>query len=154
MDGMEKQKGIDGMQERKRLDQIKKGNFAQDDLHTEREELILFYESLGAIRPILHIALVQFILFFQIVLVQNSQRGKELNQFYHQAAATTFAFSAVFISFFYGLQLVESVDPPACVVGSQPLRVLIRRVLAKYDTDDMLHSTGEYVRACANQASG
>ena len=92
----------------------------------ERDELILFFLSSwcnssyssycpGAIHPILHIILVQFILFFksswcnssyssccpgainpilQFVLVQNS---KELNQFCPQAAATTFAFSSVFI---------------------------------------------------------
>ena len=40
----------------------------------------------GAIHPIL-----------QIVLMQNSLRGEELNQFCPQAAATTFAFSSLFI---------------------------------------------------------
>ena len=37
------------------------------------------------------------ILFFQIVLMQNSWPGKEFNQFSPQTAVTTFAFSYVFI---------------------------------------------------------
>ena len=43
------------------------------------------------------VAIILFILFFKIILVQNSQRGMELNDSIPQIAVTTFAFSSVFI---------------------------------------------------------
>ena len=56
---------------------------------------ILIHFSKAIIPP--SIAIILFILFFKIILVQNSQRGMELNDSIPQIAVTTFAFSSVFI---------------------------------------------------------